>query len=65
MKPEDLEQNLDIVTRDVRSAFLALCDAAFKDIHYVPKVAEGVATGGRSAGQDHRRRVRALAGDRT
>ena len=40
MKPEDLEQNLDIVTRDVRSAFLALCDAAFKDIHYVPKVAE-------------------------
>lgn len=40
MKPEDLEQNLDIATRDVRSAFLALCDAAFKDVLYVPKVVE-------------------------
>ena len=40
MKPEDLEQHLDIATRDVRSAFLALCDAAFKDVPYVPKVVE-------------------------
>ena len=40
MKPEDLEQNLDITTCDVCSAFLALCDAVFKAVLSVPKVAE-------------------------
>ena len=38
--PEDLGQNLDTATRDLRSAFLALCDAAFKDLLYVPNVVE-------------------------
>ena len=38
--PEDLGQNLDTATRDLRSAFLALCDAAFKDLLYVLNVVE-------------------------
>ena len=38
--PEDLGQNLDTATRDLRSAFLAQCDAAFKDLLYVPNVVE-------------------------
>ena len=38
--PEDLGQNLDTATRDLRSAFLAMCDAAFKDLLYVPNVVE-------------------------
>ena len=37
---EDIGDNLDIATRDVRSAFLALCDAAFKGQSYVPNVVE-------------------------
>ena len=38
--PEDLGQNLDTATRDLCSAFLALCNAAFKDLLYVPNVVE-------------------------
>ena len=37
---EDLGNNLDIATRDLRSAFLSLCDAAFKGQSYVPNVVE-------------------------
>ena len=37
---EDLGNNLDIATRDLRSAFLALCDAAFKGQSYIPNVVE-------------------------
>ena len=37
---EDLGNNLDIATRDLRSVFLALCDAAFKGQSYIPNVVE-------------------------
>ena len=37
---EDLRNNLDIATRDLRSVFLALCDAAFKGQSYIPNVVE-------------------------
>ena len=37
---EDIGDNLDIATGDLRSAFLALCDAAFKGRSYVPNVVE-------------------------
>ena len=37
---EDLEKNFDIATGDLRSAFFALCEAAFRDLLYVPKVVE-------------------------
>ena len=37
---EDVGNNLDIATGDLRSAFLALCDAAFKGRSYVPNVVE-------------------------
>ena len=37
---EDLGQTLDISTVDLRGAFLALCDAAFKGKTYVPNVVE-------------------------
>ena len=37
---EDIGDNLDIATRDVRSAFLALCDAAFKGEIYEPRIVE-------------------------
>ena len=40
MTPEDLKRNLDIATRDLRSAFLALCDAALDDNPYVENVVE-------------------------
>ena len=36
----DLRNNLDIATRDLRSVFLALCDAAFKGQSYIPNVVE-------------------------
>ena len=38
--PEDLGENLDTAIRDLRSVFLALCDAALDDLRYVPKVVE-------------------------
>ena len=38
--PEDLKRNLDIATRDLRSAFLALCDAALDGNPYVENVVE-------------------------
>jgi HEPN domain-containing protein len=38
--PEDIGQNLDTATRDLCSVFLALCNAAFKDLLYVPNVVE-------------------------
>ena len=37
---EEIGDNLDIATRDLRSAFLSLCDAAFKGQSYVPNVVE-------------------------
>ena len=37
---EEIGDNLDITTRDVRSAFLALCDAAFKGQSYIPNIVE-------------------------
>ena len=37
---EDIGDHLDIATRDVRSAFLALCDAAFKGQSYIPNIVE-------------------------
>lgn len=37
---EDLGETLDIATSDLRSAFLALCEAAFRGLTYVPKVVE-------------------------
>ena len=40
VKPEDFRQNLDTATRDLRSALVALCDAAFNELLYVPKVVE-------------------------
>ena len=40
MPTEDLRNNLDIATRDLRSVFLALCDAAFKGQSYIPNVVE-------------------------
>ena len=40
MAAEDIGDNLDIATRDLRSAFLSLCDAAFKGQPYVPNVVE-------------------------
>ena len=40
VNPEDLKRNLDTTTGDLRSAFVALCDAAFKDLLYVPKAVE-------------------------
>ena len=38
--PEDLGENLDTAIRDLRSVFLALCDAAVDGRLYVPKVVE-------------------------
>ena len=38
--PEDLGENLDTAIRDLRSVFLALCDAAVDGRSYVPKVVE-------------------------
>ena len=40
MTPEDLGENLDTAIRDLRSVFLALCDAAVDGRSYVPKVVE-------------------------
>ena len=40
VKPEELRRSLDIATRDLRSAFLALCDAALDDNPYVENVVE-------------------------
>ena len=37
---EDLEKNFDIATGDLRGAFFALCEAAFRELLYVPKVVE-------------------------
>ena len=37
---EDIGDNLDIATGDLRSAFLALCDAAFKGRTYEPRIVE-------------------------
>ena len=37
---EDIERNLDIATGDLRSAFLALCDVAFKGRAYEPRIVE-------------------------
>ena len=37
---EDIERNLDIATGDLRSAFLALCDAAFKGRTHEPRIVE-------------------------
>ena len=37
---EDLKKGLDIATSDLRGAFLALCEAAFREILYAPKVVE-------------------------
>ena len=38
--PEDLGENLDTAIRDLRSVFLALCDAALDGVLYVPNVVE-------------------------
>ena len=38
--PEDLGENLETAIRDLRSVFLALCDAALDGRFYVPKVVE-------------------------
>ena len=38
--PDDLRRNLDIATADLRSAFVALCDAAYKELCHVPNVVE-------------------------
>ena len=38
--PEDLGENLEIAIRDLRSVFLALCDAAVDGRRYVPNVVE-------------------------
>ena len=40
VKPEDFRQNLDTATRDLRSALVALCDAALNELLYVPNVVE-------------------------
>ena len=40
VNPEDLKRNLDTATDDLRGAFLALCEAAFNGLLYVPKVVE-------------------------
>ena len=40
VKPEDFRQNLDTATRDLRSASVALCDAALNEVLYVPNVVE-------------------------
>ena len=40
VNPEDIGQNLDTATRDLCSVFLARCNAAFKDLLYVPNVVE-------------------------
>ena len=37
---DDIERNLDIATGDLRSAFLALCEAAFKGRIYEPRIVE-------------------------
>ena len=37
---EDIERNLDIATGDLRSAFLALCEAALKGGIYEPRIVE-------------------------
>ena len=37
---EDLKKNFDIATSDLRSAFLALCEAAFRELLYAPKIVE-------------------------
>ena len=39
--PEDLGENLETAIRDLRSVFLALCDAALDGLLYVPNVVEG------------------------
>ena len=38
--PEDLGENLETAVRDLRSVFLALCDAALDGVLYVPNVVE-------------------------
>ena len=38
--PEDLKRNLDAAIHDLRSAFFLLCDIAFKELLYVPKLVE-------------------------
>ena len=40
VKPEDFKRSLDTTTSDLRSAFFALCNAAFKGAHYAAKVVE-------------------------
>ena len=40
VQPEDLGQNLDTATRDLRGVFLALCDAALDELLHVRKVVE-------------------------
>ena len=40
VKPEDFERSLDTTTSDLRSAFFALCNAAFRGAHYAAKVVE-------------------------
>ena len=40
VEPDDLRRNLDTATRDLRGAFLALCDAAFKGSSHIPNVVE-------------------------
>ena len=39
-QPENLGQNLDTATRDLRGVFLALCDAALDELLHVRKVVE-------------------------
>ena len=38
--PGDLKRNLDAAIHDLRSAFVLLCDVAFKELLYVPKLVE-------------------------
>ena len=40
VNPEDLKRNLDTTTGDLRSAFVAQCDATLNELLYVPKVVE-------------------------
>ena len=40
VKPEDFERSLDTTTSDLRGAFFALCNAAFRGAHNAAKVVE-------------------------
>ena len=40
VNPEDFRQNLDTATRDLRSVFVVLCDAALNELLYIPKAVE-------------------------